>query len=215
MSAVWRRVLAPGIALVAGLFMLLFVPVAAHSEPGPVVRYLFDTPASLFDLGMYRLNKDLNDKFTIETYGYIFITWATYDWNKNRIVIALMAANADDILGNTATKMIKSKIKGVIPNQSAPLIDIWKTNCKSIIEDIRALEGMVFEGKLLRDDKNSAIANLFGHYGYSDNKEPLNYKKKLDDIIEIQVTKLSGENGNDVEILCRGDLISSDVFYGE
>ena len=57
-----------------------------RAEPGPVGKWLMDEPTSLWDLGMLRLEKIVDDWKGLkdsekDTY---------YDWNQNRIIIDLV-----------------------------------------------------------------------------------------------------------------------------
>ncbi len=55
----------------------------ARAEPGPVVRWLLHEPASLFDIGMIKLNRTLKRRF-VENGLHAY---AIYHWHKNRIIL--------------------------------------------------------------------------------------------------------------------------------
>ena len=83
-------------AAVLAVVSCLAAVTSARAEPGPVGRWLMNEPASLFDLGMIRLNMEAktwerpHDTFNIEmkeAYGGIPLYFAKYDWDENRIAV--------------------------------------------------------------------------------------------------------------------------------
>lgn len=65
------------------LFFLLSIAfcVNSYSEPTPLVRMLMDTPASMFDLGMLRVQKYLDSRQEFKGY------YVSFEWDKNRFLI--------------------------------------------------------------------------------------------------------------------------------
>lgn len=87
------------------LIALLLLPFAANAEPGPTTQYLMTEPASLFDVGMVRL-----DILTTEFEKRVGLSWATntgsreffeaevnshYDRDDDRIYVSFLVMNSE------------------------------------------------------------------------------------------------------------------------
>jgi len=80
------------------ILLTVIIAVSARAEPGPTVQWLMNEPATLFDLGMSKLNRLVENSI-----DYIFSDEvgastdrdeakhgeASYDYNSNRIIIQL------------------------------------------------------------------------------------------------------------------------------
>ncbi|MFO1243664.1 MAG: hypothetical protein U1E71_00570 [Ramlibacter sp.] len=60
---------------------------SALSEPGRVERWLMGEPMSLFDWGIYKIDKKISELKSLKTNqaGKFFFGSANYDWNANRL----------------------------------------------------------------------------------------------------------------------------------
>lgn len=67
----------------------LVVSGKARAEPGPVINFLIKEPASLLDIGLLRLDHDL-DLWADKEDG-VFSASAEYIWSRNRIVISIFS----------------------------------------------------------------------------------------------------------------------------
>ncbi len=87
------------------LIALLLLPFVANAEPGPSTQYLMTEPASLFDVGMVRL-----DILTTEFQKRVGLSWAAsagsreffeaeinsdYDRDDDRIYVSFLIMNSD------------------------------------------------------------------------------------------------------------------------
>jgi hypothetical protein len=148
--------------LLAALVVLV-VSGGAKADPGPVVQWLMNEPASLFDLGMYRLEKDTERK-KIPIFGTSsdIMHYASYDWNKNRIKVGYVAY--------------------VIP--------FTKILCKKYLNSARSTLGFVLGGEAVAGA--SISAKFFQHNGYHKKSQPNKHMNKLDQIITVTVALKGG-----------------------
>jgi hypothetical protein len=87
------------------LIALLLLPFVANAEPGPTTQYLMTEPATLFDVGMVRL-----DILTTEFEKRVGLSWANnagsreffeaevnshYDRNDDRIYVSFLIMNSE------------------------------------------------------------------------------------------------------------------------
>ena len=135
----------------------------AKADPGPIVTYLMGQPASVFDLGMYRLsefllrlNDNIEERYQPRTSHMV----AGYSFNENRIQLVHIIA---------------------IPREPDK-----EGLCKDMIDFLRSSAGFQ-NGKLVTFLENSIYSSLFSYSGYSNNNEPKNYRNKLDEIMQIRV----------------------------
>ncbi|HEX7235548.1 MAG TPA: hypothetical protein VF405_01225 [Gammaproteobacteria bacterium] len=93
------------------LLALFLLPLAAHAQPGPTTQYLMGESATLFDVGMLRL-----DALTTEFAQRVGLSWAgsngrreffkaeinsDYDAGADKIYVSFLVMNSDA----TATQM--------------------------------------------------------------------------------------------------------------
>lgn len=137
------------------LFMLAVFAVAlasgAKAGPDKTTSYLINTPASMLDLGIWKLSKGLefyryNDKFKYSYPSFESLTPVVrYDWDDDKIRIN----------GLTLAE----------PKKDAPLAE---SLCKQWFTDIRRIAGInVATGKLWPVYPYSIYAEHFLHNGYS------------------------------------------------
>lgn len=146
--------------LICTTILLSIFATPVRAEPGPIVNWLMDEPSSLFDMGMWRLDRQA--LISMKTVGVGLVGnrgFSTeYDWDSNRIRLNYFAINHP----------------------------FNKTECKKTIMQARRVVGLVTDGVAALG--HSYVANLFSHLGYSSNSAPKDYFQKLDNIIEITVT---------------------------
>ena len=87
------------------LLAVLFFPLFAHAQPGPAIEYLTHEPATLFDVGMMRL-----DALTAQFQQRVGLSWlgndgrreffkaevnSEYDSSHNKIYVSFLVMNSD------------------------------------------------------------------------------------------------------------------------
>lgn len=173
-----------------GLFVLVLcagIAGSAKAEPGPVVNWLINEPASVFDVGMLRMQqlvraleppKELDELFTL----------VAYDWEENRIYIR----------GSIAKH---NSINLLDPKQQVRAL------CGAFFDEIRkqAIVNPV-TGQAIFD--HSSYSAQFAHIGYSSNSAPKNYRVKLDRIIVIEFKYPLGLEGVRPSV-CTGPLLDT------
>jgi hypothetical protein len=77
------------VALLAAAALTVPAPARPRAEPGPVIRWLMAEPASLWELGMFRLQSLLLAEFRGD--HPLARVWrdARYDWAENRIHVSI------------------------------------------------------------------------------------------------------------------------------
>lgn len=171
-------------------------PSAARLEPGPVGQWLMDTPASMFSVGMDRLDKkvaiiaeQIGPKVikteNSENTKLLASGGALYNWDRNRITIwSSFSVVSDELV-------------------------TYEDQCKHYLDKIR-LSLHVEDGKSFFSP-HSLASSLFSQRGYRGTSDPENWQGRLDQIIEINV-RLVPLNLKSDSILCFGQLLSTDVF---
>src|SRR2546427_13041601 len=84
------------------ILLLFYLASQSYAEPSPTVRKLMNEPVSLFEYGLYKLEKRLESiDFSDEHYGYnnpenrllsqpkSTSSEVYYEWGRNRIIIRL------------------------------------------------------------------------------------------------------------------------------
>lgn len=106
---------------VAALILpIAFVVQNAAAEPGSATKFFMDTPASLFDLGMYRLRERLEDEKDRTGYS----SSATYDWEADNIDIWSVTLVQGDIDYNTAHEICDLEYERLRKTSGAYYVDI-------------------------------------------------------------------------------------------
>lgn len=151
-------------SFVLSIFMVMFLtaPLSLRAEPGPVIGWLMNEPVSLLDIGLYRLEKDVQSlRQGIEagvSNGARIVIGVHYSWDKNRIYVLF-----------------------------AHIEELKRDDCEYIIGITRLLARVnPTNGTPLVGD-SSNFSSFFSHFGYSKKSQPKEYRKKLDHIFEIVV----------------------------
>lgn len=186
------------IILIAGLILL--IAGNGQAEPTPKISYLMNEPASLFDLGMFALNEQLRRNILFldsEPKKWISkgLIWAYYDWDKNRIKIFY---------------------RNILDNPFPGTKDESKNKCKDIMVFIKLhlfVDGLT--GKFFLGKENSSMADLFGHFDYTNKNEPKGLSAELDNITEISVFFPYKTKNKEGHIRCTSPLLSKEVSFIE
>ncbi len=169
-----------------GLIAALAFTTVAHAEPGPVGLWLMNEPASMWTLGMARLERYVYGWNTMHPLGS-YPVGVGYDWDENRITIWANVSEPFD-----------------------------KNKCSMIVEEIRksghVVEGKILLAPLR---KSSTYADFFGPIGFGKPSAPEDYRERLDDIIRVRANFDGGGcEGSLVstEVLYS---VSTEVLYSE
>ena len=144
------------------------------AEPGPVSNWLMGTPASLFSFGLFRYNETMRQIVNPEN----SFAFAEYDWDANRIRATIYQPDA-----TVANERACSKV-----------IDNWR---------VRGGVSAQTDKKYYRGAVNSTYADLFAPIDYIIKSAPKDWRSKLDQIFEIEVTLLGGGRS----ITCTASLL--------
>ena len=175
--------------LVASIFVFVMTSLCS-AEPTPTVSYLINTPTSVFDFGMYRLQVDLNTSYRTQFGGHITLI---YIWPKNKILIRVSAPRKRFDEGEKEAKL----------------------RCKEIINLIKSdLSIDTTTGQPL-EDEGSLVTFYFSHMGYQLKSEPKNLYEELDNITEIWVHTSCRKNGKTKFLNARAPLLGTDIFFSE
>ncbi len=149
------------ISVISSLFLLALVTIGGGSlraEPGPVGKWLMNEPASLWDVGMYRLEEYVHGWKGAHPLAS-YISRIRYDWDQNRIIIDIFVRKED----------------------------FEKEKCASIIKEVRDSGGVGEDGKPFTPCGYSYYSHLFSHLGFKNKDQPENYRQRLDKIFRIKV----------------------------
>lgn len=177
------------IVLTIVIFLSLFLLVnIGQAEPTPTVNYLMKTPVSLFDYGMYKLDKSFKesaeDNYKIDG-KFPNISYVSYNFNLNKISMVLIY-------------VVESK---------KPNIKDIKNRMGEIIGQIRGTLSLGNYGLL---------SQFFSHKGYTVKGKPDNIGKDLANIIELELSisfsKESPPNLFEPDLKCTAPLLDNGYF---
>ncbi len=184
--------------------ILIIVAPVVRSEPGPIGQWLMNEPLTLFDWGIYRINKEIQKtvnvvnrdffKYDLEkspndspVYGGVY-----YDWDNNEINIYLRIR--DD----------KSKHSVYVPtHDNCVFVREW------LLYRLTPTPSNAFETDLDNDKFwiHFRVNNWFSNYGFSSKDRPENLGEKLARIIWVEVNLSDGKNS----ISCRERITELDA----
>ena len=166
---------------------------AIRADPGPVVNWLMDEPASLFDVGMSRLEREIERKFEIRDRQREVTSSVHYNWDRNRIYIW---ANIFWLQKPKEDQMTK-----------------FKDDCKSMIGDLRQVGGI--NRKTGGYNVTPSVYSWsFQHFGYQTTSAPEDFQTRLDKIITLGVL-VAAMDFTEPRVQCRGPLVSNKVYFEE
>lgn len=156
------------IIVIAGLVILLFGVGAAPAGPTKTVRNLMTEPATMFDLGIVRLESFLRNNQP----GKLDVS---YDWERNKIQINVVRIN----------RMSKQNKKTNVED--------FRRQIQHDIQKIRKdLNVNPATGEI--DSGYTTLENCFRHAGNSPQDEPTSLKNELYDMIEISAKVIVHRN---------------------
>lgn len=174
------------------LILSIMVVGSLFAEPSKVISYLMDEPASLLDIGIYKIEKNLeidNKKFIKEIKYIEYVSSSVfYSWENDTINIY---------------RTIDAKLPSKKGND--------EKLCKIIIEDTKeyfiALEDQRNKTSYKSDRRNFGIASYFKHSGYKKNI-PNDFTKKIEQRTKILVSVYTDEK----YISCQSKLLDDGSF---
>jgi hypothetical protein len=178
--------------------LILFITVGiSKAEPTPTISYLINTPVSMLDFGIYKLNKyfdSINYDLTIFGKKPLHKPVVSYFYGQNRIVIELIYVIAKNELNESDFKddNIKKEIEKIIRELKYKSFGIDET-------------GKPITGKI------SLIYMAFEHEGYARKDVPKNIGKELDQITEISVEFFAGKK----RFKCKSPLIGNKIYWSK
>lgn len=168
------------------VFSVFCIVDTSMAEPTANIQYLMNEPVSMFDWGIYRLDKYFED-IHIDGAQSIFY-WTDYDWSKNIIN-----------LNFTIETNTKSR-------------DEAKEIGKSLINKVRHSLGVDPDmGKPYGG--NSRLYEYFSHNSSKDNKEPKGIESELEKITVIEVLVIAGEGKKGLK--CQAPLLGTKIMFEE
>ncbi len=204
-----KRLLAIGAALSSLAF-------GVRADPGPVVDYLMSTPASIFSIGLARIQRNL-DEITSQLKEQLLST------SSKQKAKGLFVRSGVNYLSNENRITIKLTVFNFESDESQ-IIKPSKNSCKALLNTIRDKAGVngktgefylnelrkKLSMKWIPRLESSFFANYFERLEYLRKDAPKDYLKKLDKIFVVQVSVSSLGGG---AVRCEGPLVSKKVLY--
>ena len=170
----------------------------ARAEPGSVVDWLMNEPASLFDVGMLRLQRAtkrwINESVSEGPgFGEPYLAGAyfsaIYDWDENRIYVS-----------------------GFIQEEFADTTR-QKSACKATIRYMSAKAGIdSTTGRAFVPLDSTLLSGHFNHFYYDTASQPKDYRSRLDQVFVLRA--FVGPQTKPT-LNCRRDLLSNKVYFEE
>jgi hypothetical protein len=146
------------------LAILLLVPHVALGDPGPTTRYLMNERASLFDIGMYRLQRQA-DIWASQVLDGLSVDATYYDWDKDLIIVDATVRR---------------------PNREEA-----RAACRTFIQGfrlrLRAIGSVRFGGTPQAYSVNY-LEYFFSHWSYRAKDEPADVQSSLQQRMELRCT---------------------------
>jgi len=171
------------------LVIFMVTPTTGYGEPSAAVRYLMDEPVTMFDWGLYRLRRII-DQFRFENLTPDNVqSYINYDWDQNSLRIVFYVQTKEMIGKAPAKKM-----------------------CENITAKISSTFGGEIRDKELR--RNLSIATLFEHRAFENKDKPDNFMEEIEKITRIEVnifTRKAINSPASIKILsCESPLIEGE-----
>ena len=173
-------------------FLILTNPKITNAEPSETIKYLMNEPATLFDLGLYRINQELSERpipFTIDKAPPATRIYAEYNWDLNRIEI-----NIRYLYG---TKKIPNNIKELA---------LFHIDNLKVYLGIDTRTGRPF-------GKQSRLKEYFIHLNFENKNRPKYLGEKLDQITTFIIEVISPEPKR--ELIGRSPLLDKNIYWSE
>lgn len=199
------------------LFGLAFWASAVGAEPGPVVDWLWNEPASLWDFGKYKMElrvwrarDQLSDRLKEATPQANLYSQVEYDSGSNRLRILV------NVLAGSRNKLMVSKL----PEGDAYELDSrdkLKTWCSDLVNYFKRDGGIDESGEVILSGTfvASSYGYQFAHEDYTVRDAPKNYLEQIDQIIEIVVSIQATSQGIGLDMTCSSPLRSSKIYFSD
>lgn len=176
-------------AMASAALGLLVAPQAAHSAPGEVTGWMMNDPATVFDVGMLRLEVWLDEVGEGLNTGFDFnyMTSVHYDYEDDEIVM-------------TANVYMDPYFR-----------DLGEYGCVNFMQRVRSLAFVnPSTGGYARGNTSSNIAPFFGHSGLERLNAPKGWRQELDKRLRLRCLLLSEQEDLKLKahLLMTGDLLS-------
>ena len=157
-----------------------------YGEPDSTIKYLINEPVTMLDWGLHRLNNILEKR---ELSAFDAAMAMNYDWETNRFKVIVAAAF------------------------KATTEPTAKSLCKNAIGEIKQSFFVDHETGKPMVAGFSNMGSFFSHSGFKTGETPVDVGRKLERITFVEVHVPLSQKGQ--KLVCRSDLLSTEVFFGE
>tara|TARA_R110002167_G_scaffold1696_8_gene8179 strand:+ start:1613 stop:2173 length:561 start_codon:yes stop_codon:yes gene_type:complete len=171
------------------VFLAVLNASGLKAAPTPNISYLMGEPATLFDIGLLRLDEEMK-KVRVKNISDLHF-YTTYDWKENRI-----------------------KLKAITLGSEANNTDEAKDWCRSTINYARQMLLINFETGKPFYGGSSKLVELFSHVDFGRGNKPEGIGAELDGITIISAS-FSAKSGNTRSVNCEAPLLGNKVFFQE
>ena len=145
------------------LLIIILIPLHAYAEPSKSVDYLMRDSMSMFDWGLYKLGKSLEEEeFVGLDLTSKAISWVGYEWDKNLIEMKVTIYPSN-------SSIQKSSLKGI---------------CRSAQTSVKTRYGY---GASEIVQSQIGINSFFKHKGFVKKDSPETLKDDLDTMTKITI----------------------------
>ena len=163
-------------------------------EPSKTIQYLMNEPVSMFDWGIYKLEKYFSNRIDIYSKNKKNIDIAfysaevEYEWENNRIVLFSMI----DYKGKKLS------------------IDKEKAYCKEFINYIK---NILYASKKEKWRKSLGISSYFTHNTFSKSNKPSQFVNNIENITKIIVYVKHVDEIHANYIKSKSKLLENSIYY--
>lgn len=170
------------------VLLLCLLAGSVYGEPSSTVRFLMGEPLTLWDWGLIKTDKMLEDRFADRPWSLSL----RYSWDRNELMVAGIHAWGDDPPSTLAAA---------------------KALCRRTISQIREALGVnSTSGKGYGEDGLPLFYTHFLHEGFSSPGEPDDLGASLGYMTKIRVvTRTKGG----VSVVADAPLLGTDIFFKE
>jgi hypothetical protein len=157
------------------------------AEPAAKIKYLMNEPVTLFDWGIYRLDKYFEDVHIEGAQSTIL--WTSYDWDKNILTLNFTVET------NTKSRDEAKKIG------------------KSLIDMVRVSLGVDPDNGKPYAGNSRLYTQHFSHSSAQDDSKPKGLESELDNITVIEVLVVAGDYQRGLK--CKAPLLGTKIMFEE
>ena len=168
------------------LILLFLFPVLVHAAPGPATQYLMNEPASLFDVGMLRLQHLI---------GY---------WEKQMTFNYRLKSQSDPVGGN---------VNAYYQSENDKIYVVLSTFDESATEQ-QMEAGCRYALQHIRIYVSKNLHGMFRHIGNNDSLEPAELMSAVTDMFELRCY-VSGRSSADGRFWATQTLGANDMTIGK